>query len=88
MKSSSFHLHVPNITGADTPQKIGELRCYEWGQKGHIKPQYPKLKGKQRVTRTQFEEFVKEDNHMDVTLTGVPNDTPDELILFQRREKI
>ena len=55
------------------------MSCYECGQKGHIKPQCPKLKGKQRVARTQFEEIVKEDNHMDVPLTGVPNDTLEEV---------
>ena len=85
MKSSSFRPHVPNITGAETPLKEGELRCYECGQKGHIKPQCPKLKGKQRVARTQFKEIVKEDNHTDVTLTGV---LQKKLILFSRREKI
>ena len=51
-KASSFHPHVPNITGTDTPPKEGELRCYEYRQNGHIKPQCPKLKGKQRVAKT------------------------------------
>ena len=50
-KSTSFHQHVPNITGTNTPPKEGELRCFECEQKGHIKPQCPKLKGKQRVVR-------------------------------------
>ena len=89
LKASNFHPHVPNITGADTPLKEGELRCYECGQKGHIKPQCPKLKGKQRVARTQFEEVVEEDNYTDVTLTGVPNNTPEEVdILLKEGEDL
>ena len=67
-KASSLCPHVPNITGIDTPLKEGKWRCYECGQNGHIKPQCPKLKGKQRVARMQFKEIVKEDNHMDVPL--------------------
>ena len=47
VKAFSHHLHVPNITDTDTPPKEGELRCYECGQKGHIKPQCPRLKGTQ-----------------------------------------
>ena len=47
MKASSFCLHVTNIAGTDTPLKEAELRCYECGQKVHINPQCPKLKGKQ-----------------------------------------
>ena len=78
-KASGFHPQVPNITGTDTPPKEGELRCYECGQKGHIKPQCPKLKGKQRVARTQFEEIVEEDSQPDVALTGVPDDTPEDV---------
>ena len=86
-KASSFRPHVPNVTGTDTPLKEGELRCYECGQKGHIKPQCLKLKGKQRVARTQFEKVVKEDNHTDVALTGVPNNTPEEVdILLKEGE--
>ena len=46
-KVSNSHSQVANTAGA--PLKEGELRCYECGQKGHIKPQCPKLKGKQRV---------------------------------------
>ena len=39
---------LPHITSSmGTPSKEGELNCYECGQKGHIKPQCPKLKGKQ-----------------------------------------
>ena len=78
-KASIFCPHVPNTTGTDTTLKEGELRCYECGQKGHIKPQCLKLKGKQRVARMQFEEVVDKDNQMDVPFTGLPNDTPEEV---------
>ena len=44
-KASNSCLHVPSGTG--TPSKEGELHCYECAQKGHIKPQCPKLKCKQ-----------------------------------------
>ena len=79
MKAPSFCPHVPDITGIDTPPKEGELRCYKCGQKGHLKPQCPKLKSKQRVARMQFKEIVKEDNHTDFALTGVPDNTPEEV---------
>ena len=46
-KASNSHPHVTSSMGA--PPKEGELCCYECGQKGHIKPQCSKLKGKQRV---------------------------------------
>ena len=77
MKATSFHPHVPNTANVEAPPKEGELRCYECGRKGHIKPQCPKLKGKQRVGRTQFKEVV-EDIQWDVNSTGVPNNNPEE----------
>ena len=60
--------------------------CYECGQKGHIKAQCPKLKGKQRVARMQFEEIV-EDSQMDVALTGVHNDTPEKVNTLLKEEE-
>ena len=78
-KATGFHPLVPNATGTETPLKEGELRCYKCGQKGHIKPQCPKPKGKQRVARMQFEEIVEDGSQMDVTLTGVTKDTPEEV---------
>ena len=44
-KASNSRPQAANTAGA--PLKEGELRCYECGEKGHIKPQCPKLKGKQ-----------------------------------------
>ena len=54
LKANSNCTHVPTTAGTGAPSKEGELRCYECGQKGHIKPQCPKFKGKQRVARAQF----------------------------------
>ena len=87
-KATSVLSHVPTITGTNTPPEEGELRCYECGQKGHIKPQCPKLKGKQRVARMQFEEIVKEDSQTDIPLTGVPNDTEDVDTILREGEDL
>ena len=54
----------------------------------HIKPQCPKLKGKQRVARTQFEEIVEEDSQANVALTGVPDDTPEDNTLLKEGEDL
>ena len=35
---------IPEATGKQ-PSKEGELKCYECGQKGHMRPQCPKLRG-------------------------------------------
>ena len=52
----------PNVlSGMGPPSKEGERRCYECGQKGHIKPQCPKLMGKQQVARVKIEDLIKED---------------------------
>ena len=47
------------------PLKESELKCYKCGQKGHIKPQCPKLKCKQKIARAQIEVVVDEDNPTD-----------------------
>ena len=62
VKASKSRSHVASSTGA--PPKEGELQCYECGQKGHIKPQCPKLKGKQRVARVQIEDLIEEDEEL------------------------
>ena len=67
-KASNSHPHVASSTGA--PPKEGELKCYECGQKGHIKPQCAKLKGKQRVSRVQIEDLIKEDEELSELLTS------------------
>ena len=70
-KASNSRPHVTSSMGA--PPKEGELRCYKCGQKGHIKPQCPKLKGKQRVARAQIKDLTEEDEELLELLTnGAP----------------
>ena len=55
--------------------KEGELWCYKCGQKGHIKPQCPKLKGKQWVARAQIEDLIEEDEELlELPTNGAPDD--------------
>ena len=42
-KMSSNTRKKPETTGKQ-PSKEGELKCYECGQKGHMRPQCPKLR--------------------------------------------
>ena len=42
-KMSSNTHKIPETTGKQ-PSKEGELKCYECGQKGHMRPQCPKLR--------------------------------------------
>ena len=65
LRASSNRLQIPIAAGIKSPLKEGELRCYKCGQKGHIKSQCPKLKGKQRVAGVQIDDVVNEDNPMD-----------------------
>ena len=59
--------------------KEGELHCNECGQKGHIKPQCPKLKGKQPVVRAQIKDLIEEDEELSEILTNrAPNDALEE----------
>ena len=51
--SSNTH-KIPEATGKQ-PSKEGELKCYECGQKGHMRPQCPKL-------RSQCIAVVREDD--------------------------
>ena len=64
------------VNTAGALPKEGELQCYECGQKGHIKPQCPKLKGKQRVARVQIKELIEEDEELsELPIDGASNDT-------------
>ena len=42
-KMSNNTCKIPETTGKQ-PLKEGELKCYECGQKGHMRPQCPKLR--------------------------------------------
>ena len=42
-KTSSNTRKIPETMGKQ-PSKEGELKCYECGQKGHMRPQCPKLR--------------------------------------------
>ena len=42
-KTSSKTCKIPETTGKQ-PSKEGKLKCYECGQKGHMRPQCPKLR--------------------------------------------
>ena len=85
-KVSNSHPHVTSSMGA--PSKEGKLRCYKCGQKGHIKPQCPKLKGKQWVARAQIEDLIDEDEELLETLMNrAPNDALEESTFHQEGEE-
>ena len=75
-KVSNSRPHIPSSMG--TPSKEGELHCYECGQKGHIKPQCPKVKGKQQVARLQIEDLIEEDEEALELTNRAPNHTLDK----------
>ena len=57
-KMSSNTHKIPETTGKQ-PSKEGKLKCYKCGQKGHMRPQYPKL-------RNQCIMAVKEDDSEEI----------------------
>ena len=57
-KTSSNTHKIPETTGKQ-PSKEGELKCYECGQKGHMRPQCPKL-------RSQCIAAVREDDSEEI----------------------
>ena len=58
-KTSSNTHKIPETTGKQL-SKEGELKCYECGQKGHMRPQCPKL-------RSQHTAMVREDDSEEIT---------------------
>ena len=58
-KTSSNTHKIPETTGKQ-PSKEGELRCYECGQKGHMRPQCPKLRSRRIAA-------VREDDSEEIT---------------------
>ena len=57
-KMSSNTCKIPETTGKQ-PSKEGELKCYECGQKGHMRPHCPKL-------RSQCIAVVREDDSEEI----------------------
>ena len=57
-KTSNNTHKIPETTGKQ-PSKEGKLKCYECGQKGHMRPQCPKL-------RSQCIAAVREDNSEEI----------------------
>ena len=84
-KASNSHPHI--ASSMEAPPKEGELRCYECGQKGHIKPQCPKLKGKQRVARAQIKDLIKEDEELSELLTNGAPDVALEASTYPQEEE-
>ena len=88
LRASSSHPHVPVTAGNEAPPKEGELKCYECGWKGHIKPQCPKLKGKQRIARVKIADVVDEDNPMDGSFSEASNDAQEEVDSHLKEEDL
>ena len=57
-KTSSNTHKIPETAGKQ-PSKEGKLKCYECGQKGHMRPQCPKL-------RSQCIAMVREDDSEEI----------------------
>ena len=58
-KTSSNTRKIPETTGKQ-PLKEGKLKCYKCGQKGHMRPQCPKLRSRRIAV-------VREDNSEEIT---------------------
>ena len=72
-----------------TPVKEGELYCYKCGKKGHIKPQCPKIKGKQWVARVQIEDLIEEDEELSESPKNrAPNNALEESTYPQEGEDL
>ena len=52
-KTSSNTRKIPETT-CKQPLKEGKLKCYECGQKGHMRPQCPKLRSRRIVLRVEY----------------------------------
>ena len=60
-RMSSNTRKIPETTGKQ-PSKEGKLKCYECGQKGHMRPQCPKLRSRRiaAVREDDSEEIAKD----------------------------
>jgi hypothetical protein len=58
MKSSPVERQVEKIQGQTTAaQKSADVKCYECGQAGHIRPNCPRIKDRPRVAAARIEEI-------------------------------
>ena len=79
-KMSSNTRKIPETTGKQ-PLKEGELKCYKCGQKGHMRPQCPKL-------RSRCIAAVREDNSEEITKKIEGNIKEDVRSSASREEEI
>ena len=79
-KMSSTTRKIPETTG-NQPLKEGELKCYECGQKGHMRPQCPKLRS-QRIAA------VREDDSEEIAENTEGNLNEDAKSSVSREEEI
>ena len=79
-KTSSNTRKIPETTGKQ-PLKEGELKCYKCGQKGHMRPQCPKL-------RSQCIAAVREDDSEEITENIEGNLEEDTKSSMSREEEI
>ena len=79
-KTSSNTHKIPETTGKQ-PSKEGELKCYECGQKGHMRPQCPKL-------RSRCIAVVREDNSEEIAENIEGNLKEDAKSSASREEEI
>ena len=79
-KMSSNTRKIPETTGKQ-PSKKGQLKCYECGQKGHMRPQCPKLRSRRIAA-------VREDNLEEIAENIEGNLKEDAEYSVSREEEI
>ena len=79
-KTSSNTHKIPETTGKQ-PSKEGRLKCYECGQKGHMQPQFPKL-------RSRCIAMVREDNSEEIAKNIEGNLKEDTKSSMSKEEEI
>ena len=79
-KTSSNTHKIPETTGKQ-PLKEGKLKCYECGQKGHMRPQCPKL-------RSRHIAVVREDDSEEIAKNIEGNLEEDAKSSASREEEI
>ena len=84
-KTSSNTCKIPETTGKQ-PLKEGELKCYECGQKGHMRPQCPKLRNRHMVAviEDDLEEIIE--NIKENLEEGMKSNTSKDEDILQEEE--